>query len=132
MFQVGDRITETIDITDGMVRSFAEVSGDVNPMHLDDEYARTTRFGRRIAHGMLSAALISRILGNKLGPGGIYLGQTLKFLSPIFIGDRVTVEVEVLKIRESKGIGIARTSVRNQKGEIVVDGEATIMASEHV
>lgn len=132
LFKVGDKISESIDITDEMVRGFAEVSGDRNPMHLDEEYAKTTRFGRRIAHGMLSAALISRILGNQLGPGGIYLGQTLKFLQPIFIGDRVTIEVEVLNIRESVGIGIARTIIRNQNDEIVVKGEATMMASEFV
>lgn len=132
MFKVGDRVEETIQVTDEMIQKFAEVSGDFNPVHLDDEYAKTTRFGRRIAHGMLSAGFISRVLGMQLGAGGIYLGQTLRFMSPVFPGDTLRVVAEVLSLREGKGIGIASTMVYNQKGEVVVKGEATIMAAEYV
>ena len=127
MFKVGDKVEEKID---ELVRKFAEVSGDVNPVHLDETYAKTTRFGKRIAHGMLSASFISRVLGNSLGPGGIYLGQTLRFNSPVFIGDEVTVRVEVTAVRDGKGIGTASTNVYNQNGDLVVKGEATIMAAE--
>lgn len=128
-FKVGDVVTETVTITDQMVQMFAEVSGDKNRVHLDDEYAKTTKFGRRIAHGMLSAALISRVLAMKLGPGGIYLGQTLKFMTPIYPGDTVSIELKVLNLREERGIGIIETIVRKEGGEIAVKGEATIMAA---
>lgn len=125
-FGVGDVVTDSIEITDKLVRDFAEVSGDKNPIHLDPEYAKTTRFGQRVAHGMISAALISRTLGMKLGSGGIYLGQTLKFVSPLFIGDTATVTCTVRHLRD-KGIGRVETIVRKQTGEICVEGEATIM-----
>lgn len=126
-WQVGDSLEESVQVTDDMVRKFAEVSGDRNPMHLDDEYAKTTRFKRRIAHGMICAALISSVLAEKLGRGGIYLAQTLKFINPVFIDDTVTIMIKVLSIRESKGIAVAETIVKKQNGDICVKGEATIM-----
>ncbi|MFN7262423.1 MAG: MaoC family dehydratase [Pseudobdellovibrionaceae bacterium] len=131
-FSVGHKIVEQVPITDEMVRQFADLSGDKNPIHLDDEFAKSTRFGRRIAHGMISAALISRVLGMQLGPGGIYLGQTLKFTHPLFIGDTAIVEVTVLQLREERGLAIIETLVKNQKGELCVKGEATIMMKEAV
>ena len=127
MFKQGDLIVETIEITDEMVQLFAKCTGDHNPIHLDDEYAKTTRFGRRIAHGMLTGGLISRVLAMKMGVGGIYLGQTLKFLKPVFIGDTVTIEVTVTILREDRGIASMTTNVKNQTGEMVVKGDATIM-----
>ncbi len=130
MMKAGDRIVITETITDQMVRAFAEVSGDRNPMHLDDEYAAGTRFKKRIAHGMLCGALISRALAQDLGPGGIYLSQSLKFLSPVFIGDTVTIELTVNQLR--RGIGSVETLVKNQNGELCVKGEAMIMAAENV
>lgn len=130
MFKVGDRVVVTETITDQMVRAFAEVSGDKNPIHLDDEYASQTRFKKRIAHGMLCASLISRALAQDLGPGGIYLSQTLKFLSPVFIGDTVTIELTVSQLR--RGIGSIETLVKNQHGELCVKGEAVIMAAQNV
>ena len=126
-FKVGDVISEVIPVTEKMVQQFAEVSGDFNPMHMDEEYAKTTRFGRRIAHGMLSASFISRVLAQKLGPGGIYLSQTLKFLQPVFIGDTVEVTLTVQTIREGKGIASVETIVKKTTGEICVKGDAMIM-----
>ena len=82
-FKVGDKQIVTVQVTDKMVREYAETTGDKNPMHLDEAHAKTTRFGRRIAHGMLVGGLISRALAMELGPGGIYLSQTLKFLISI-------------------------------------------------
>ena len=131
-FAVGDVVTETVQVTHEMVELFAKASGDFNPIHLDEEFAKKTRFGRRIAHGMFSAALISRVLAMKLGPGGIYLGQTLKFLKPIFIGDTVTIKATVEKLRDSSGIATVETIVTNQDGEITVKGEATIMRGDKV
>jgi 3-hydroxybutyryl-CoA dehydratase len=131
-FKLGDRLNVTVTITDKMVRQFAELSGDHNPIHLDEEYAKTTRFGRRIAHGMISGAIISRALGAELGPGGIYLAQTMKFMSPVFIDDVLTVELYVASFREERGIGIIETNIKNQRGELVVKGEATIMTKDAV
>lgn len=109
-----------------MVNQFAEMSGDFNPVHMDDAYAAKTRFGKRIAHGMISAALISRVLAMELGEGGIYLAQELKFLVPIYLEETVTVELHVLSFR--RNIAQVETIVRNEKGEIAVKGQATIMA----
>lgn len=130
-FDVGHKIVVSVPITDEMVRKFAELSGDNNPIHLDEEYAKTTRFGRRIAHGMISAALISRVMGVELGAGGIYLGQTLKFTHPLFIDDTAVVEVTVLQKRE-KGIALIETLVKNQNGDLCVKGEATIMIKDAI
>lgn len=126
---VGYKASETVKITDKMVRQFAELSGDHNPIHLDDEYAKTTRFGRRIAHGMILGALISRLLNEKIGSGGIYLGQSLKFTNPVFIDDDVTFEFEITKLHKTRGFGIVATNVKNSSGEFVLKGEATIMMS---
>jgi 3-hydroxybutyryl-CoA dehydratase len=131
-FKVGDRKTVTVQVTDKMVRQFAEMSGDFNPIHLDDEYAKTTRFGRRIAHGMICGAIISRALAMELGPGGIYLSQNMKFLNPVFIDDVITVELTVASMREEKGIGSIETIVKKENGDICVKGEAMIMQGSFV
>lgn len=128
MPKVGDRATLSKTITDADVRAFAEVSLDHNPLHLDDEFAAGTRFGRRIAHGMLSASLVSGILGNTLpGAGSIYLSQTLKFTAPVFIGDTVTAVVEVTKVRTDKPVVTLSTTCTNQRGETVLEGEAVLL-----
>lgn len=127
-FQVGQRASRTRTITEEDVIEFARVSGDTNPLHLDDDYARTTRFGRRIAHGLLSAGLISALLGTELpGPGAIYLKQSLQFLRPVYPGDTITATVEVLGYRPEKRLLTLRTICVNQGGEQVLDGEALVM-----
>ncbi|MBX2996601.1 MAG: MaoC family dehydratase [Bdellovibrionaceae bacterium] len=132
-FQVGDTRSVTVEITEKMVQQFAEMSGDFNPVHMDEAYAKTTRFGRRIAHGMISGALISRTLAMELGPGGIYMSQNLKFMQPIFIGDTVTVELKVLSIRAERGFCSIETLVKKQpSAEVCVKGEAMIMMPEFV
>lgn len=131
-FKIGDQKSVTVQITEKMVQQFAEMSGDFNPIHMDEEYAKNTRFGRRIAHGMINAALISRTLAMELGPGGIYLSQTLKFLHPVFIGDTVTIELTVASMREEKGIASIDTIVKKSTGEICVKGEAMIMQGKFV
>ena len=127
-FSVGDsaEITKTIEQSD--VDAFAEVTGDHNPVHVDEEFAMTTRFGKRIAHGMLTASLISAVLANKLpGEGSVYLGQTLQFVAPVFPGDEITARVTVKEIREDKPIMKLETICLNQHGKIVVRGEATVL-----
>src|SRR6185503_6014638 len=127
-FNVGDsaEITKTIEQAD--IDAFANVTGDHNPVHVDEEFAKTTRFGRRIAHGMLTASLISSVLANKLpGEGSVYLGQTLEFKAPVFPGDEITARVTVKEIREDKPIVKLETLCLNQRDEIVIRGEATIL-----
>lgn len=126
--KVGDRFSRRREVTDELVRAFAEVSGDFNPIHLDEDFARTTRFGRRIAHGMLSGAFISAVLGNEFRDMKIvYLSQTLRFTAPVFIGDTIEAAAEITAIREDKRIVTIETTCTNQNGETVVKGEAAIM-----
>ena len=127
---IGERASLSKTITDNDVRTFAELTLDYNPLHLDDEYAANTRFHRRIAHGMLSASLISAVLGNKLpGPGSVYLSQTFKFLAPVYLGDTVEAIVEVINIRPDKPIVTLSTTCINQRGETILEGEAVVHLS---
>ena len=122
-------ITKTIEQAD--VDAFADLTGDHNPVHVDEEFAKTTRFRRRIVHGMLTASLISSVLANKLpGEGSVYLGQTLKFVAPVFPGDTITARVTVKEIREDKPIVKLETICINQHDEIVIRGEATVLATD--
>jgi len=129
-FKLGDTASLSRKISDDDIRAFANATGDHNPLHLDEEFATRTRFGRRIAHGMLSASLISAVIANELpGEGGIYLGQTLQFIAPVFPGDTVTARVTVTSIREDKPIVKLETICTNQRDEVVVKGEATVLVS---
>jgi 3-hydroxybutyryl-CoA dehydratase len=115
-------------ITEADVVLFGCVTGDMNPLHTDDIAARESRFGKRIAHGMLAAGLISAVLGMQLpGPGTIYLKQTLNFRKPIFINDTVMTLVEVKEIRADKPIATLGTRITNQDGEVVLDGESLVL-----
>ncbi len=127
-FSVGDsaEITKAIEQSD--IDAFANVTGDHNPVHVDEEFAKTTRFGRRIVHGMLTASLISAVLANKLpGEGSVYLGQTLQFVAPVFPGDEITARVTVREVREDKPILKLETVCVNQRDELVIRGEATVL-----
>ena len=126
--KVGDKFSTSKQITDAVVRAFAELSGDYNPIHLDEEFAAKTQFGKRIAHGMISGALISAVLGYEFKERRVvYLSQTLKFTAPVFLDDTVTATATVKLIREDKPIVTLETVCRNQKDEIVVRGEAVVM-----
>lgn len=125
---LGDKYSTSREVTDDLIRKFAEVSGDFNPIHLDDEFAKTTRFGKRIAHGMLSGAFISAVLGNEFRERKIvYLSQTMKFVAPVFIGDTVTATGTVTNIREDKNIVTLETVCTDQNGKMLVKGEAVVM-----
>lgn len=124
---VGFARSTSVKVTDKMVQQFAELSGDHNPIHLDDAYAAKTRFGRRIAHGMIAGALISRALVECIGKGGIYLGQSMKFVNPVFIDDTITISIKILAVRKEKGIATVETNVTKENGDMVVKGEAVIM-----
>lgn len=117
-------------VTDKDIMMFAEITGDFNPVHVDEVAAAKTRFGGRIAHGMLSAGLISAAIANKLpGPGSIYLGQTLKFTLPVRIGDTVNAKIAVTEILPKRRVKLS-TVCTNQNGEKVIEGEATVMLDE--
>ena len=126
--QVGDKASMSKTISDYDVYGFAGITGDFNPVHINDEFAKNTMFKGRIAHGMLSAGLISAVFGTSLpGANTIYLGQELSFKAPVKIGDTITATVEVLEKIEAKNRLICRTTVTNQDGILVVDGKATMM-----
>lgn len=125
---VGQSAEMTHVVGEADIQAFAAVSGDENPVHLDAEYAKTTSFGERIAHGMLSGAYISAVLGTKLpGPGAIYLNQSLRFRRPVRIGDAVTARVTVKALDERRG-HVTLETVCEVGGKAVVDGEALVMA----
>jgi 3-hydroxybutyryl-CoA dehydratase len=127
--KVGDTASFSRIVTDDDIQAFARVSGDNQPLHLDDAFASKTRFRMRIAHGMLSAAYISAALGTKLAPGAVvvYLGQTMRFRLPVRIGDTITAACEVTAIDADKRIATIRTDCTNQNGDAVLTGEATVL-----
>ena len=125
--EIGARATRSRTITETDVVLYGGLTGDQNPVHMNAEYAATTPFGQRIAHGLLTAGLISAILGNQLpGLGTIYLSQTLEFKAPVFIGDTITAEVEVVAVRTERRIVTLRTECRNQQGMCVLTGTAVV------
>jgi 3-hydroxybutyryl-CoA dehydratase len=124
----GDKASRTKLISDEMIHAFADLTGDTNPVHLDDAYAAGTRFGRRIAHGMIAAGLISATLANDLpGPGTVYLNQTLQFKAPVYPGDTITATVEVKSVRPDKPVITLGTVCTNQNRVAVLEGEAVVL-----
>lgn len=125
---IGDKAEFTKTVTEYDVYSLAGVTGDFNPAHIDSEYANESIFGKRIAHGILSAGFISNVLGTQLpGPGVIYLQQISKFLKPVFMGDTITAHVEVIDKDEAKNRVRLRTYCTNQHNQTTFDGEALMM-----
>jgi 3-hydroxybutyryl-CoA dehydratase len=126
--KVGDSAQFSKTITETDINDFAKVTGDFNPLHLDQGYAEKTIFKGRIAHGLLSVGLLSSILGNILpGHGTIYLSHEIKFLAPVRIGDTITAKVEVIEVVPEKNRAEFRTTCTNQDGKLVVDGFAWAM-----
>ena len=126
--EVGNAAEMAKTVTEADIVSFAGITGDFNPVHIDAVAAKESMFGERIAHGILSAGFISAVIGMRLpGPGCIYLSQTLRFTKPVKIGDTVTARVEVLQVLATKRRVRLATTCRNQNGETVVDGEAVVM-----
>ena len=126
--QIGQTANLTHTITAEDVDLFGKLSGDYNPVHFDDDWAKKTIFGERIAHGLLTGAYISTLLANKLpGPGTVYLKQEFKFKLPVKIGDTIKAEVEVKELIDEKKRIILKTTCTNQNQETVLDGQATVM-----
>lgn len=127
-FKVGQKASVSKTITDADVRDFARISGDDNPIHLDDDYAAGSLFGRRIVHGILVSGLISRVIGTMLpGEGTIYLSQNLKFVKPVYVEDTVMAEVEILQIDTAKKRMTLKTTVTKEDGTCVLEGEALVI-----
>lgn len=126
--KVGDKDSLSKKVTSEEVIDFARISMDNNPVHVNEEFAKTSIFGRRIAHGMFGAGFISAVIGTKIpGNGTIYLGQTLKFKKPVFLGDTLTAWVEVAEKDDAKKRLKLKTWVENQDGKVVIDGEASVL-----
>jgi len=126
--KIGDTASVSETITQADIENFADLSGDHNPIHLDKDYAAQTRFGSRIAHGLLTSSLISAVIGNKLpGLGSIYLGKTLQFVAPVFPGDTIVARATVTSVREDKPIVKLETICTNQHDKVVITGEAIVL-----
>jgi 3-hydroxybutyryl-CoA dehydratase len=114
-------------VTEKDIQVFGDLSGDYNPLHFNEEWAKTTMFGGRIAHGILTAAFISTAIGMHLpGPGTIYMSQSMRFLGPVRIGDTITARVEVVMLNDEKERVTLKTTCTNQAGKVVMDGEALV------
>jgi 3-hydroxybutyryl-CoA dehydratase len=126
--RVGEKASITKTFTEQDVYRFAEISGDYNPVHVNDNFAKNTRFKQRIVHGMLVASLLSNVAGTQLpGDGTIYLTQTLNFKAPVFFGDTISAEVEVIEKFVEKNRLRLKTICCNQKGAVVIEGEALVL-----
>jgi 3-hydroxybutyryl-CoA dehydratase len=132
-FTIGEEATFTKIISDEDITTFAKISGDENPVHVNDAYAKGTMFGGRIAHGILVAGLISAVLGTVLpGPGAIYMSQQLRFLAPVRPGDEATARAKVTEWDSEKGRITLLTEVTNQDGVTVITGEARLVMSSFI
>jgi len=131
-FEIGDSAEQTKVITEEMIHVFADLSGDYNPLHTDEVFASTTQFGKRIAYGTISNALISAVIGMKLpGKGALYLSQNVAYKKPVFIGDTLTAKGVVIekftkRDGELKFLRL-KTDVYNQEGVVVTEGEAVVL-----
>jgi len=126
--EVGQIHESSVTITEEMIERFAQATGDHNPIHLDEDYAKGTIFKTRVAHGMLQAGILSGVIGTRFpGVGTIYLSQTLKFLKPVFIGDEITFRLMVVELLKEKNRARLETVCINQRGETILTGEALVM-----
>jgi acyl dehydratase len=125
---IGKKVSFTLVISESMVEEFARLSGDYNPHHMDDTFAKKTRFEKRICHGMLLASFFSRLTGMYLpGKGSLYLSQSLNFLVPGYIGDKVTVEGEIVKISQSTGVITIKTQITKGISIQLITGDAKVL-----
>ena len=124
---IGDQYSKSFTVTEKMIFGFAQYTGDKNPVHIDEKFAQTTIFEKRIAHGFLVGSFVSSVLGNNFpGRGTIYLSQTMKFLKPVFIGDIVSVNIEVTDITDKNWLEL-NTECKNQDDDSVITGEAVVI-----
>lgn len=126
--EVGQKSSFSLKISESMVIDFANLSGDNNPLHMDEEYAKKTKFGKRVCHGMLLASFFSKLVGMYLpGKNSLYFSQTLNFTLPCFMGDQITIEGQILDKSLASRIITLKTTIHNQNGQCLVDGTAKVM-----
>ena len=129
---LGVKTKFTVQINESTINEFARISGDYNPLHMDEQYASKTQFGKRVCHGMLLASFFSRLVGMYMpGKNALYFSQTLNFQSPCFVGDKVTIEGEVIDKSQSTKIITIKTTAYNQVGKCLVDGIAKVIVREN-
>ena len=122
---VGQKATRSITLTDDHVEQYARISGDRNPLHFDERFAAKTRFGKLVVQGGLTTGLLHALVAMDMpGPGTVFLSQNWKFTAPVFIGDSITAEAEVVSVHENKPVSQIKFEVRRQDGEMVLEGEA--------
>jgi acyl dehydratase len=115
-------------IDEELEENFAKISGDFNPLHMDEQYAKETKFGKRVCHGMLLASFFSRLVGMYLpGKNALYFSQNLNFVGPCFIGDKITVQGEVIDKSEATRIIKLKTTIKNQDGKSLIEGTAQVL-----
>ena len=129
---LGVKTKFTVQINESTINEFARISGDYNPLHMDEQYASKTQFGKRVCHGMLLASFFSRLVGMYMpGKNALYFSQTLNFQTPCFVGDKVTIEGEVIEKSQSTRIITIKTTAYNQVGKCLVDGTAKVIVREN-
>ena len=129
---LGVKTKFTVQINESTINEFARISGDYNPLHMDEQYASKTQFGKRVCHGMLLASFFSRLVGMYMpGKNALYFSQTLNFQTPCFVGDKVTIEGEVIEKSQSTRIITIKTTAHNQVGKCLVDGIAKVIVREN-
>ena len=122
---VGQKASRTMTVTAAHVQSFAEMTGDYNPLHFDEAFASRTKFGRLVAQGGLTTGILHALVAMDMpGPGTVFLSQNWKFTAPVYIGDTITAEAEVLSVHATKPVTQLRMLVRRDTGETVLEGEA--------
>lgn len=128
---VGQKTSFSKKIDESLLNDFAKISGDFNPLHMNEEYAISTNFGRRVCHGMLLASFFSQLVGMNLpGKNSLYFSQTLNFRNPCFIDDEVTIEGEIIEKKSSIKLITIKTSIHNQTGKCIIDGVAKVIVRE--
>lgn len=126
--KIGQYYEEQFIVTEEAGEQFAEISKDFNPIHLDEEYAKNTRYGKKIVHGMLVGGFISGVVGDKFpGHGSVYMGQDFWFKKPIFYNTKIKVRVEIVEINREKKRIYLKTVCENEKGEVLIEGNAKVM-----
>lgn len=129
---LGVKTKFTVQINESTINEFARISGDHNPLHMDEQYAAKTQFGKRVCHGMLLTSFFSRLVGMHMpGKNALYFSQTLNFQTPCFVGDKVTIEGEVIDKSQSTRIITIKTTAHNQTGQCLVDGIAKVIVREN-
>ena len=129
---LGTKTKFTVPINESTINEFARISGDHNPLHMDEQYAAKTQFGKRVCHGMLLASFFSRLVGMYIpGKNALYFSQTLNFQTPCFVGDKVTIEGEVIDKSQSTRIITIKTTAHNQVSKCLVDGIAKVIVREN-